>query len=355
MEGSQTSISISVILPCRNEEKTVGECIQKIRKAFENEGISGEIIVSDSSNDGSADIAKELGAIVVRHGKEGYGYAYQEGFKASKGDIIIIGDADGTYDFSEIPKLLSKSEGNDLVIGSRLKGDIKKGAMPWHHRYIGNPVLSMLLRVLFRSRVSDTQSGFRLVKRKAWEKLSLHTTGMEFASEMIIRAGMKGLRVAEVPITYYPRKIGSKSKLRSFRDGWKHLRFMMLYSPSLIFLFPGLLLLIAGLAMLFLFSNLLNPLLSSLLIILSYQVIMLSVFAKTYASVHLGQRSRLVDLMNRHLSLERGMLLGLAFLAAGSVMMIMYDIRLPSLVVLVMGLQTFFSAFFLSIIGIEER
>lgn len=346
---------VSVILPCRNEEKTIGDCIRKIRNVFDDEGISGEIIVSDSSTDGSARIAEELGVKVVRHGKEGYGYAFQEGFKHSKGDVLIIADADGTYDFSEMPRLISKAESSDLVIGSRLKGDIKKGSMSWHHRYIGNPVLSLLLRFLFKSRLSDTQSGFRLIKRDAWKRLNLQTTGMEFATEMIIRAAKKGLKVAEVPITYYPRRVGSRSKLRSFRDGWKHLRFMMLYSPSAIFLFPGLLLLAAGLALLFFFSSLLNPLLSAFLVILGYQAILLSMFAKTYASVHLGQRSRIVDLMNRYLGLEKGVFLGLVLLLAGGAFIVARGLLLPSLVLLVVGVQTFFSAFFLSIIGIEEK
>ena len=224
---------ISVILPCRNEERTVGECIKKIRKVFSQKKIKGEIIVSDSSSDNSAAIARKMKVKVVKHDKEGYGYAYHEGFKVSKGDIIIIGDADGTYDFSEIPKLLAKAKNNDLVIGSRLKGRVHKGAMPWLHRYIGNPILSFILRLLFGSKVSDTQSGFRLVRRDAWKMLDLKTQGMEFASEMIIRATKRKMRIAEVPINYYPRKIGSQSKLRTFRDGWKHLRFMILHSGKL--------------------------------------------------------------------------------------------------------------------------
>lgn len=220
---------ITVILPCRNEEKTVGECIKKIQKVFSENKIKEEIIVSDSSSDNSAAIAKKMGVKVVKHDKEGYGYAYQAGIKHAKGNIIIIGDADNTYDFSEIPKLLSKAQWNDIVIGSRIKGKIHKRAMPWLHRYIGNPLISFILRLLFGSKVSDTQSGFRLIKKEAWEKLNLQTTGMEFATEMIIRATKQGMKITEVPIKYYPRKIGSQSKLRTFKDGWKHLRFMFLY------------------------------------------------------------------------------------------------------------------------------
>jgi glycosyltransferase involved in cell wall biosynthesis len=347
---------ISVILPCRNEEKTVGDCIKRIKQVFSENDINGEIIVSDSSSDSSAEIAMELGAKVIRHGKEGYGYAYQEGFKYSKGNIIIIGDADGTYDFSEIPELLSKSKNQDIVIGSRLKGSIRKGAMPWLHRYIGNPLLSLFLRLLFGSKVSDTQSGFRLIKRDTWKKLNIQTTGMEFASEMIIRATKQGLRIAEVPISYYPRKKGSESKLRSFRDAWKHLRFMLLYSHAFLFMIPGLLLFFGGaLLSMFFELNMLITLASVLLLVLGYQLLLLGVFAKTYASVHLKQRSRMVDWINDHLSLEKGILLGVAVMALSGVLMLMFDLFLLSMILMILGIQTLFAAFFLSIIGIEER
>ena len=347
---------ISVILPCRNEEKTIGECIKKIKKVFSGNKIIGEIIVSDSSTDNSASIAKKLGVNVVRHGKEGYGYAYQAGFKHAKGNVIIIGDADNTYDFSEIPRLLLKAKANDIVVGSRLKGKISKGAMPWLHRYIGNPLLSFILRLLFGSKVSDTQSGFRLIRREAWKKLNLQTTGMEFASEMIIRATKHKMRIAEVPISYYPRKLGSESKLRSFRDGWKHLRFMLLYSHSLLFLFPGLILLLAGILMtIFLSATTLFSLISVLLIILGYQIILLGIFARTYAAVHLKQKSRLVDSINRYISLEKGIIIGSLVIVLSIISMFMLKTFLPSLILLILGIQTLFGVFFMSIIGIEEK
>ncbi len=349
---------VSVILPCRNEEKTIGTCIKKVQKVFSEHNIKGEIIVSDSSVDDSADIAKKLGANVVHHGKEGYGYAYQKGFKHTKGNIVVIGDADNTYDFSEIPKLLKKQRetNSDLVIGSRLKGKIKKGAMPWLHRYIGNPFLSLILCLLFGSRVSDTHSGFRLLKREAWEKLNLQTLGMEFASEMIIKALKQGMKITEVPITYYPRAKGSESKLSSFRDGWKHLRFMLLYSHAFLFLFPGIILFLAGLGILFLLPEFLPySFISILLILLGYQVILLGVFAKLYAAVHLKQKSRLVDVINRYLSLEKGMLFGLVVFVVGIVLILTMKQFIPSLILFIIGIQTLFSVFFMSIIGIEER
>jgi glycosyltransferase involved in cell wall biosynthesis len=341
---------VSVILPCRNEEKTIGDCIARIKDVFSSEGINGEIIVSDSSTDNSAAIARELGAKVISHGREGYGYAYQAAFKEAAGDILIIGDSDGTYDFAELPKLLAMS-GYDMVIGSRMLGKIRKGAMPWHHRYIGNPVLSFLLRMLFNSKVKDTQSGFRLIKRSAWERLNLHTTGMEFASEMIIRATLMKMRIAEVPITYYPRKKESRSKLKCFRDGWKHLRFMLLYSPSVVFLIPGLLLLGAGILLIFSDSS---PLLKTLFIIAGYQIIILGIFAKTYAAVHLKQRSSIVDWMNNYIGLDKGIFLGAGMIILGLVLLYILQSSSAALALFIIGIQTFFSAFFMSIIGIEE-
>jgi glycosyltransferase involved in cell wall biosynthesis len=347
---------VSVILPCRNEEKTIGACIRKIRKVFSDNKITGEIIVSDSSTDDSANIAMKLGAKVIRHNKEGYGYAYSEGFKYSKGEIIIIGDADNTYDFEEISKLLSKAKDNDIVIGSRLKGDIKKGAMPWLHRRIGNPMLSLLLRLLFGAKVSDTQSGFRLIRREAWKKLNQQTTGMEYASEMIIRAKKQNMRIAEVPISYYPRKNGTKSKLRSIRDGWKHLRFMLLYSHSLLFMFPGTILLLLGaFSQLLIKKTAFYSLISVVMIILGYQIILLGIFAKTYASVHLKQRSRLVDFINSYISLEKGMLIGVLILLLGIALIFTLKSFTISLALFIIGIQTLFSAFFMSIIGIEEK
>jgi len=346
---------VSVILPCRNEEKTIGVCIKKIQKVFSEHKIKGEIIVSDSSLDDSAKIAKTMEVKVVKHDKEGYGYAYHAGFKHAKGNIIIIGDADNTYDFSEIPKLLSKAKNNDIVIGSRLKGKIHKGAMPWLHRYIGNPLISFFLRALFGSKISDTQSGFRLIKKDAWEKLSLNTLGMEFASEMIIRATKQNLKVAEVPISYYPRPTGSESKLKSLRDGWKHIRFMLLYSHSFLFLFPGILLLLAGIFMMT-FSPAITrfALLSVLLIVIGYEIILLGVFAKIYATVHLKQPSKLVDTINRYISLEKGMIIGLFIFIIGIVLILTLNDILPALTLFMMGIQTLFASFFMSIIGIEQ-
>ena len=347
---------VSVILPCRNEERTIGECIRKAKKALNDNGIEGEIIISDSSHDDSAGIAKRLGVKVVRHSKEGYGYAYHEGIKAAKGSIIIMGDADNTYDFSEIPKLISKCQNNDIVIGSRFKGKITKGAMPWLHQYIGNPALSFLLRLFFGIKVKDTQSGFRLVKKEAWKKLNLQTNGMEFASEMLIKAAILRMKIAEVPITYYPREVGSESKLRSFRDGWKHLRFMLLYSNSLVFLIPGSIFLLAGILSFIFYRNLL-PLtyIASFLTIVGYQIILLGLFAKVYASVHLKTGSRFVDFVNRHISLEKAIFASLLLIALSHASLYFTKNLVIFMTLVIIGIQSFFGALFLSIIGIEEK
>jgi glycosyltransferase involved in cell wall biosynthesis len=218
-------VRVSVVLPCRNEEKTIGICIGKIKRVFEERGIDGEIIVSDSSSDRSGEIAEGLGAKVVRHNKNGYGNAYLEALGEAGGDFVIIGDADNTYDFLEIPKLLDKMESCDFVIGSRMRGDIKRGAMKSLHRYVGNPALNLMFNIFYGTDLSDTHSGFRGIRREALERLNLSCTGMEFALEMITEAKKNGLVISEVPITYYPR--GGVSKLNSFRDGWRHVRFII--------------------------------------------------------------------------------------------------------------------------------
>ena len=217
----------SVVLPCRDEEESIGICIRKARKAMQVMGESSyEIIVSDSSSDSSAEIASGLGARVVKHDKEGYGNACLEGLRHASGDYIILGDADDTYDFLELPGLLSQAEGLDLVLGRR--DHIHKGAMPFLNRYVGNPLLSFLLRLLFGTGIRDAHTGLRVISREALKILDLKTTGMEFASEMIIKALDNGLRIGEIPIHYYPRK--GKTKMRRIPDGWRHLKYMMLHN-----------------------------------------------------------------------------------------------------------------------------
>jgi len=366
---------ISVVLPCRNEQKTIGICIDKIRKALK--GMNYEIIVSDSSKDKSPLIAKRKGAIVVKHKKVGYGNAYLEGFKHISGDVAVLGDADNTYNFLEIPKLLKYIDEYDLVLGRRKY--IHKGAMPALHRYIGNPILSFALRFFFKAKVRDTHSGFRVIRTKTLKKLGLKTTGMEFASEMIIKAMKNKLRIKEVSIHYYKR-IGD-SKLQSFRDGWKHLRFMLLYSPSYLFFMPGLLMFIIGLIGLISLSagNLMiknfelgihTAIFASLITILGFQLIFLTLFAKIYMFAVLKEKEPFIESLLKYFTLERGILIGsIIFLVglfiAGRIFVKWLQTSFggffqPGIVILastilIIGLQLIFNVFYLSILGIERR
>ena len=228
---------ISVVMPSYNEEKTIGKCIGEIKEIFKKNNIKGEIIVSDSSTDRTAEIAESLGARIVHPVKKGYGYAYLEAFRHVKAELIIMLDSDGTYDPKAIPEMIKLlTDGTDLVIGSRFKGTISPGAMTPLHRYIGNPLLTGILNVVFHTRYSDAHSGFRAIRRDGLEKLHLKTGGMEFASEMLIMASIKDLKIAEVPISYSPRI--TPSNLHTFADGWRHLRFILLMKPVPSWQFP---------------------------------------------------------------------------------------------------------------------
>lgn len=220
-------IEVSIILPCRNEEQALGLCLDKIRKILDTNQITGEIIVSDSSTDNSPNIALARGACLVKHDQVGYGRAYLESFKVARGQYLIMADADNTYDFGEIPRFLEYLRaGNDLVIGNRFRGKIYPNAMPWLHRYIGTPLLSTIFCLLFGNKIGDINCGLRAISRPALDSLKLKTTGMEFASEMLIKASRQKLKIKEIPINYYPRL--GQSKLRSWLDGWRHLKFMVL-------------------------------------------------------------------------------------------------------------------------------
>jgi len=245
--------TLSVVLPALNEEATIGECIRKIQTVFANLAIEGEIIIADSSDDRTAAIARDLGATVVHPEKRGYGNAYLAGLARARGRYVIIGDADDTYNFLEIPNLLAPLEaGADMVLGSRLKGEIRPGAMPPLHRYIGNPFLTWLLNHVFEIRISDAHTGFRAFRRDALERMNVKTGGMEFASEMIIEAAKANLRIEEVPITYSARV--APSKLDSFSDGWRHVRFMLLYRPVPFIAVPGLIFTVFGFFLMVIFA-----------------------------------------------------------------------------------------------------
>ncbi|WP_297506025.1 glycosyltransferase family 2 protein [Thermococcus sp.] len=369
------SVDVSVILPTMNEEEAISIVLPKLKETLENMGLSHEIIVVDKSVDNTPEIARSLGAIVIHQKDKGYGDAYITGFNHAQGKYIVMGDSDGSYDFSELPKLLEPLiEGEaDLVICTRLKGKIEKGAMPWLHRYVGNPLLTKVLNFFFKTQISDAHCGFRAIRRDALEKLPLKCRGMEFASEMIIEAAKTGLRIKEIPITYHPR-IG-KSKLSSFKDGWRHLRLMLLYSPAYLFLLPGLFFVLGG-AGLMAYAYNTNPLrvhsliLASLLIIVGFQIINFGIFSRVYAVKEgLEKPDRITKFFMRYSILEEGLLLSAILLGVGFVIGLniflkwrasgygeLFEIKQAILVMtlVALGIQLAFFSFFVSILMLKE-
>lgn len=372
---------LSVVLPCLNEEEGVGACIQKIQKVFLDENISGEIVVADNgSTDKSAVIARGLGAVVVHEEQKGYGSALRRGIFESKGKYIIMGDADDTYNFFDIPKFLALlREGNDLVMGSRFRGGFMPGAMSWSHRYIGNPILSGMLKIFFGGSISDSHCGLRGFSRTAYDKMKLQTTGMEFASEIVIHALKRKLKIVEAPIKLHPRK--GEAKMESFKDAWRHIRFMLLYSPNYLFLIPGLLVFAPGFLLLlrFLFGDIYFAgrywglhlaVLAGILTILGWQILSSGFVAKVYAHTIGLEESEMTKKFLRVFTLERSLIAGVLFLAIG-ILMLAYIIyvwlssglgalaqeraALAALVFIVMGAQVVFSAFLASVLQIRYR
>jgi glycosyltransferase involved in cell wall biosynthesis len=370
---------VSVVIPCLNEAASIERCVTRAREALEGQGWRGEVIVADNgSEDGSADIAKAAGALVVFEPRRGYGSAYLAGFAAATGDYIVMADADLTYDFGDIPRFVEELDrGADLVMGDRMKG-IQPGAMPWLHRYVGNPVLTGVLNLFFRTGVRDAHCGMRAVRREVLPQLDLRTTGMEFASEMVIRAGKARLAIAEIPIHYHPRE--GDSKLSSFRDGWRHLRFLLVHSPNWLFIVPGAVLaafgVIVSLTVLLQIQVLgrewdLHAMVAgALLMIVGTQVLALGLCAHAYGTYFMGEQDPWFDRMRARFNLEHGLLLGGVIIFAGLVMAAVIlgiwiergfgelsEERLAVLAatLLIVGLQIFFSSFLISILGLRRR
>jgi glycosyltransferase involved in cell wall biosynthesis len=373
---------ISVVMPCLNEEATIGACVAKALRGLELAGLCGEVVVADNgSTDRSVQIAEAAGARVVHVPQRGYGNAYLAGFAAARGRLLVMGDSDDTYDFTELGRLITplQREEHDYVLGSRFRGQILPGAMPWLHQYVGNPVLTWVLNRLFGLEVSDAHSGMRAFTRDAYQRMRLQSPGMEFASELVVNAAKARLRVTEVPITYYPR--GGESKLRSFRDGWRHLRFMLLRSPDWVFLVPGLALLIFGMLALIALTPGPLPLaghdwdvhalvLGCLCAILGVQVLTMGMSAKAYAYRRWPDpEDRTIRQFYRHFTLERGLLLGIAAFVVGfainaAILWVWLDRSMGPLdavrpavaaaTLMVVGTQVFFSSFLLSILDIRS-
>ncbi|HEV2923491.1 MAG TPA: glycosyltransferase family 2 protein [Solirubrobacteraceae bacterium] len=370
---------ISVVIPCLNEADNIEACVTASLDAIARMGVPGEVIVADNnSDDDSARLAERAGARVVIERRRGYGSAYLAGFAASRGRYIVMADADLTYDFGEIPRFVAAlQDGAEMVIGDRMD-NIQPGAMPWLHRYVGNPILTGLLNLFFRTGIKDAHCGMRALRRDVLPRLDLRTTGMEFASEMVIRASKENLTIAEFPIEYHPR--GGESKLSSFRDGWRHLRFLLVHSPNHLFIIPGTVL--AGLGTLivaFVGSGLdffgrawgLHALIGgALLMIVGTQVVALGLCAHAYGTYFMGERDPWFDRMRSRFRLEHGLLLGGAFMLVGVIVGAVIvatwlahglgslsDERAAVVAasLIIVGMQIFFSSFLLSILGLRRR
>ena len=370
---------VSVVIPCLNEAETIARCVDTARRALEEHELAGEVIVVDNgSTDGSDALAAAAGARVVHEPRRGYGSAYLAGFNAAAGRYIVMADADLTYDLGEIPHFVAELEdGADFVIGDRMD-NIRPGAMSWLHRYVGNPILSSLLNVFFRTGVKDAHCGMRAVRRDRLPALDLRTTGMEFASEMVIRASKERLDIRQLPIEYHPR--AGESKLSSFRDGWRHLRFLLVHSPTHLFLIPGVvcaalgaLIALTVLAQIDVFGRNWDThamIGGALLMIVGTQIVALGLCAHAYGTYFMNEKDRWFDRMRARFQLEHGLLLGgilvLAALAIGVGVIVTWvgrgfgelsEERLAVLAatLLIIGLQVFFTSFLLSILGLRRR
>ncbi len=377
---------ISVILPCLNEEKGISVCIESINKTAKDSDLDIEIIVVDNgSTDSSVEIVQNLSIkfpniILEKEHIKGYGSAYLHGLAKANGKYIFMADADNTYDFDDIPKFIKKLEqGNDMVVGNRFSGMMESNSMTFSHRWIGNPILSTLVRLFFKIKIHDIHCGARAISKEAYSRLTLYTLGMEFASEMIIKAAKANLKIVEIPIKYRLR-IG-ESKLETFSDGWRHLRFILLYSPVVIFLIPGLLLFLFGIiSMLILFIGnfsifgitlYFHPMfLSSLCIILGYELIFFTGFSRIYAVTHLGDTDKVIEKLFNFLTLEKAIALGSVIAVASIVVFVTIFAQwigsglggldqtknmIVALTLAVVGIQTIMGSFMLSILGIKEK
>ena len=378
-EVDARALEVSVVIPCLNEAETIAQCVRSAIEVLAERGIEGEVIVADNdSEDDSASLAAKAGATVVHEPERGYGSAYMAGFAAARGRYILMADADLTYDFAEIPHFVGElDKGADMVIGNRMK-NIHPGAMPWHHRYIGNPLLSGFLNLLFRTGVDDVHCGMRAFRRDLLAQLDLRTAGMEFASEMVIRAAKEHLDVRQFPIEYHPR--GGESKLSSFRDGWRHLRFLLVHSPNHLFILPGTVMAVIGtvveaivLTRLAVFGrewDIHALIAGALLAIVGTQVVALGICAHAYATYFMGEQDRWFDRMRARYRLEHGLLLGGSIALAGAVVgafivigwiehgfgaLAQERLAVFAATLIIVGIQIFFSSFLLSILGLRRR
>jgi Glycosyl transferase family 2 len=378
-KGNGDAPLVSVVIPCLNEAACIERCVTLAHKTLQQHGLEGEVIVSDNgSTDGSGALAAKAGARVTHEQRPGYGSAYLAGFEAARGRYIVMADADLTYDFADIPRFVDELEdGAHMVIGDRMD-NIQPGAMPWLHRYVGNPVLTGILNLFFRTGVKDAHCGMRAVRRDALPRLDLRATGMEFASEMVIRAAKEELDIRQVPIEYHPRE--GESKLSSFRDGWRHLRFLLVHSPTHLFIIPGAFMALIGTLITLMVLTQIDVLGrewdihaiigGGLLMVVGTQVLALGLCAHAYGTYFMGERDPWFDRMRARFRLEHGLLLGAGILLVGLVLggivvATWIDRGFGSLgeerlavvgaTLVIVGIQIFFSSFLLSILGLRRR
>jgi len=378
---------LTILMPCLNEAETLATCIVKANESLKNLGINGEVLIADNgSTDGSQEIARSLGARVVQVERKGYGNALMRGIATARGKYVIMGDSDDSYDFTNLGPFVDKLRaGYDLVMGNRFLGGIQPGAMPNLHRYLGNPVLTAIGRLFFKSPSGDFHCGLRGFNRAAMLGLDLRTTGMEFASEMVVKSTLHNLRITEVPTTLQPDGRSRPPHLRSWRDGWKHLRFLMLYSPRWLFLYPGLLLMGVGLVVGLLLLQ--GPifigglgfdaqtlLYAAAAIVLGFQAIAFGVFTKVFAiSEGLLPEDPKLSVTSIKLNLEKGLILGAVLIITGLVCSVYsvltwkqshfgildpartLRIIIPAITALIIGVQIVFSSLFLSVLGLRRR
>ncbi|MCG6552424.1 MAG: glycosyltransferase family 2 protein [Candidatus Magnetominusculus sp. LBB02] len=380
------AVELTILMPCLNEAETIGTCVEKAMGFIKKNNIAGEVLVADNgSTDGSQGIAERLGARVVAIQERGYGSALMGGIANAMGKFIIMGDADDSYDFVNLEPFVEKLRmGYDLVMGNRFMGGIKKGAMPPLHKYLGNPVLSGIGRLFFKSPVRDFHCGLRGFSKEAFEKLDLQTTGMEFASEMVVKAVLFNLKVTEVPTTLSPDGRTRAPHLRSFRDGWRHLRFLLIFSPNWLFLYPGLLLILTGIIVNLLLLQGPRPFLGAYLgvhtmlycstaILAGTQSVFFSIFSKVFAinSGLVPENDRFI-MSIRSFTLEKGIVVGLTLVITGIIITvyaftlwektsfgqldpaIMMRITIPAVTILTIGIQIIVSSFYLSILGLKS-
>jgi glycosyltransferase involved in cell wall biosynthesis len=382
--ATSPAVEVSVVIPCLNEARSLAFCVDKAVTAFRAAGISGEVIVSDNgSTDGSTQIAEEHGARLVRVPERGYGAALKAGIAAARGPFIIMGDADDSYDFSDVPRFVQKlREGYDMVMGNRFRGGIKPGAMPQLHKYFGNPGLTALLNIMFRAGIGDSYCGMRGFTRSLYDRLDVRSTGMEFALEMIIKAAQIGARISEIPIILWPDKRGRPPHLRSFRDGWRSLRFMLMYAPNWLFFLPGAALVAVGLFLVFwllrgprqiaphVILDIHTMIFGVIFTLLGAQIISIGAFAKVFSYAERFDRNSLsLPRILRRVTLESGLLLGGTLFLGGFAECAwvvwkwaaagfgeLYEVRqvLFGSMWLFLGLQTIFGSFFLSMLGISR-